>query len=100
MKKYYIIILCIIILILNIIILDVIEVRMCKALSIYRIFTMNSTICSNITYSITILEKLITTLLVAFFSNLFQEFVFVCNSNYNSNNNIQHKQNNLTFNEH
>ena len=73
--KYIIFILCAIISLLNIIILDIIEVKMCKSFSLYRLFTMNSTACTNITKGITIMETMLTTSVLALCSSLFQEAV-------------------------
>lgn len=72
LKKYIIFIVAALIALSNIIILDVIEVKMCKSFSIYRFFTMNSTVCTNISKAVGILEKLLTTLVIALCSTLFQ----------------------------
>ena len=74
-KKYVIMILCACIMLLNVIILDTIDIKMCKSFSIYRIFTMNSTVCTHISTSIAVLEKTFTTILIGTCSILFQEFV-------------------------
>ena len=56
-------------------IIEIIEIKMCKSISIYRIFTINSTVCTNISTSIKILEKIFTTIIIALCSDLFQEFI-------------------------
>ena len=71
-NKYILIIMSAIITLSNIIILDIVEVKMCKSFSIYRFFTMNSTVCTNITKAVGILEKMLTTVVIALCSTLFQ----------------------------
>lgn len=74
-NKYLIIIVSAIIALLNIIVLDVIEVRMCKSFSIYRLFTMNSTACNNLSKAVGILEKMLTTIVIALCSSIFQSAI-------------------------
>jgi hypothetical protein len=63
---------CSFLIIANILILDMIEAKMCKAFSIYRIFTINSTVCKNITLGTHFLEKLFSTTLLAASSCILQ----------------------------
>ena len=56
----------------NIILLDAIEIKMCKSFSVYRLFTINSTICTNISKAVGILEKMLTTIVIALCSTAFQ----------------------------
>ena len=72
LKKYIIIIVIAIISLFNIIILDIIEVKMCKSFSVYRLFTMNSTVCTNISKAVGVLEKMLTTVVIALCSTVFQ----------------------------
>ena len=71
-NKYIIIILTAIVALLNIIILDAIEMKMCKSFTIYRLFTMNSTACTNISYAVGVLEKMLSTVVIALCSTVFQ----------------------------
>ena len=72
LNKYIIIIVTAIIALFNIIILDAIEIKMCKSFSIYRLFTMNSTVCTNISKAVGVLEKMLTTVVIALCSTIFQ----------------------------
>ena len=74
-NKYIIIIATAIVALLNIIILDAVEIKMCKTFSIYRLFTMNSTVCTNISKAVGILEKMLTTVVIALCSTVFQEAI-------------------------
>ena len=56
----------------NIIILDAIEIKMCKSFSLYRLFTMNSTVCTNISKAVGVLEKMLTTVVIALCTTVFQ----------------------------
>ena len=71
-NKIVIIITTAVVALLNILILDVIEVKMCKSFSFYRLFTMNSTVCTNISKAVGILEKMLTTVVIALCSTVFQ----------------------------
>lgn len=51
------------------------ETKMCKSFNIYRIFTINSTVCLNITTAISVLEKLLTTAFITVGSFVFQGFI-------------------------
>lgn len=46
--------------------LSLINVHFCKTVSFYRIFTINSTVCSNISLSESFLEKTFTSILLSF----------------------------------
>ena len=63
-KNILITTLCCILMLSSVILLDAIEVKMCKSFSFYRIFTMNSTVCTNITTAINCIEKMFTTVLI------------------------------------
>ena len=95
-QKYIIFVCCTIIALLNIIILDIIEVKMCKSFSFFRLFTMNSTACNNITKGINIMETMLTTTILATCSSLFQEVVCYYNSNYNKRQ-ISHNRPEITY---
>ena len=58
-----------------ILLLDILETKMCKSFNIYRIFTINSTVCLNITTAISVLERLLTTTFITIGSFIFQSFV-------------------------
>ena len=89
LNKYIIIILTAIIALFNIILLDMIEIKMCKSFSVYRLFTMNSTICSNISKAVGILEKMLTTVVIALCSTVFQAAI----EYYSSQTHLQIKNN-------
>ena len=78
---------------LNIILLDAIEIKMCKSFSLYRLFTMNSTVCRNISHAVMVLEKMVTTIVIALCSTAFQSFIGYYWTSPNSHNQI--KNNNL-----
>jgi len=77
LNKYIIIIVTAIIALLNILILDAIEIKMCKSFSVYRLFTMNSTVCTNISKAVGVLEKMLTTVVIALCSTIFQAAICV-----------------------
>lgn len=74
----------ILILLINVLILDQIDTKICRSFSLYRIFTMNSTICSNITLCIKYLEKTITAIILMWgsmiFSKIMNNFTLTSNS--------------------
>ncbi len=72
LKKYIIIIAVAIVALFNILLLDTIEVKMCRTFSVYRLFTMNSTACTNISKAVGVLEKMLTTIVIALCSTVFQ----------------------------
>ena len=71
--------------VLNIIILDIIEVNMCKSFSFYRLFTMNSTVCKNISKAVVVLETVITTTIIAGCTSIFQNAI-TCYRHYSYDN--------------
>ena len=75
LNKYIIILVTALIALFNIIILDAIEIKMCKSFSVYRLFTMNSTACTNISKAVRILEKMLTTVVIALCSTIFQAVI-------------------------
>jgi hypothetical protein len=74
-RKYIIMLFLILTSLLGIIILDTIQIKMCKSLSLFRIFTINSTVCTHIMTAMVILEKLFTTLVITSCSFAFQSFI-------------------------
>lgn len=82
-KKIVIIFLFIVISILNIVILDLIEVKMCKSFSLYRLFTMNSTVCKNLSKGVSLMESLLTTSIVAGCTSIFQDAIALYNPSNN-----------------
>ena len=74
-NTYIIFILTAIVVLINIIILDAIEIKMCKSFSVFRLFTMNSTVCTNISKAVGVLEKMITTIVIALCSTAFQSVI-------------------------
>ena len=75
MNSYVIAILSSCIMLLNIVILDVVNVKMCQSFSIYRVFTINSTVCTNISTAIGILEKMFTSSIIGICTVLFQSLI-------------------------
>lgn len=71
MKKFSITIAFSLLMITVILLLDALETKMCKSFNIYRIFTINSTVCLNITTAIRVLEKLLITSLLTLGSFIF-----------------------------
>ncbi len=57
------------------IVLEITEIKMCKSFNIYRIFTINSTVCSNISIGVSVLEKLLTTSLITIGTFVFQYII-------------------------
>ena len=74
-NKYLIMVCLSLISLLNIIILDIIEYRMCKQLTLYRIFTINSTVCNNISIAVSVNEKCFVTLIISLGSTVFQQIL-------------------------
>ena len=74
-KKFSITILFSLLMLVCILMLDSLQTKMCRSFNIYRIFTINSTVCLNITTAISILEKLLTTSIITIGSFVFQNFI-------------------------
>ena len=66
MKKYFFYLSSILLNLSSIIALSLFNVHFCKTLSWYRIFTINSTVCKNLTIAEDMLEKTIISLLLSF----------------------------------
>ena len=94
-KRKYIINFAIIILsIINLIMLNVINVKMCKTFSWIRIFTINSTVCKNITIGENMLEKVFTTMVLSFGLNLTQDIMYIYNKNNYIKDSVDYKETN------
>lgn len=74
-KLYFTMLICSIATMLTISILDLIEVSYCKSFSIYRIFTMNSAVCRNISYANSFLEKILMSIVINIGSKVFQSVI-------------------------
>ena len=74
-KVYFIWIICSAITMLTITVLDLIEVTYCKSFSIYRIFTMNSAVCRNISHANSFLEKILISIVINMGSRVFHNVI-------------------------
>ena len=78
-KAYAMSILSLFFIISNIMILDIINYKMCKTMSFFRLFTINSTLCNNMSFCESLLQNVFGSILVTIGYNISKDMILLYN---------------------